>query len=85
MQVFAQVPAYLNFIFIERFGPYPGFAFTLDYVCSIRVYSVILLALSVAIATTLGVFLGTLASYNQGGKLDASLTLGALVPFTFPV
>lgn len=85
MQVFAQVSEYLNFIFIERFGPYPGFASTLDYVYNIGVYSVILLALSVAIAITLGVFLGTLASYKQGGKLDATLTLGTLVPFTLPV
>jgi len=84
--VFAQVAEYLSFVFIERFGPsHIGGLSTLDYVCSMSVYSVILLALSIVTAITLGLFFGTLASYKQGGKIDATLTFGALIPFTFPV
>lgn len=85
----AQVVEYLNFVFIERFGPcrVPGFSGTsmLDYIISNSVYSLILLVLSVAIAIMLGIFLGTLASYKQGGKIDAGLTLAVIIPFTFPV
>jgi peptide/nickel transport system permease protein len=86
-----EVVEYLNFVFVERFGPYfrGGEMPTLDYVVSFSGNSLILIALSLVIAITLGIFLGTLASYKasykQGGKIDAALSAAALVPFTFPI
>ena len=83
----AQVGEYLNFVFLERFGPYSrgGEISTFDYVVSSSVFSVILLGLSLTIAITSGIFLGTLASYKQGKKIDAVLTVVVLTFSTFPV
>lgn len=84
----SQVKEYLSFVFLERFGPYPYLPIrtpTLDYIISISVYSLILLALSLTIAIALGIFLGSLASYKNGGKIDAGLTVAAFLPSAFPV
>lgn len=81
----AQIAGYFNFIFIERFGPYAPYGTpTLDHICGVSVYSLMLLGISLAVSITLGIFLGTLASYKQGGKVDAALTVAGLAPFTFP-
>ena len=81
----AQIVEYLNFVFIEKFGPYAPYGTpTLDHICGVSAYSLLLLGLSLAISITLGIFLGTLASYKQGGKIDAMLTVAGIVPFTFP-
>jgi len=82
------VTDYFRFIFVDRFGPVSdmfGSMPTLDYVLNISVYSIITLALSLAVAIGLGVFLGTLVSSKQGGKFDAFVTIAVLVPFSFPV
>jgi len=87
----AQAVEYLKFVFVERFGPYSGGGqmSTLDYICNFSVNSVILIVLSLAISIAVGTFLGTLAaykaSYKHGRKIDAALTVVALVPFAFPV
>jgi len=68
----AQAAKYFNFVFTERFGPHPWYGTPLlDYFLGVSVYSLLLLALSLATAITLGVFLGTLVSYKQSGKIDA--------------
>lgn len=87
----AEVMEYLNFVFVERFGPYfrGGEMPTLDYIFRFSVNSLVLLALSLVIAITLGIFLGALASYKasykRDGKIDTALTVVALVPFSFPI
>jgi peptide/nickel transport system permease protein len=83
---------YLKFIFVDRFGPYQtinGHVAMLDHIASVAVPSLILLSLSLAIAITIGIFLGTLASYmastRHGGKVDALLAICALATFSLPV
>ncbi len=86
----SHIAEYLEFIFVERFGPYSAGRqiSTLDYIFSFSTYSLVLLAISLALAIFLGVFLGTLASYKSAhikGKIaDAALSVAALIPFTFP-
>ena len=80
-----QAAEYFNFVFVERFGPHPVYGTPLlDYILGVSVYSLLLLALSLAIAITLGVLLGTLVSYKQGGKIDALLTIIGIASFAFP-
>ena len=82
-----QTVEYLKFVFVERFGLYSGAEPVpiLDYLFSTSIFSITLLVLAVVIAITLGVVLGTLASYKQGRKIDTILTVAALIPFAFPI
>jgi peptide/nickel transport system permease protein len=83
---------YLKFVFMDRFGPYQtisGQVAMLDHVLGVAVPSLILLGLSLAIAITIGIFLGTLASYmastKHGRKVDVLLAICALATFSLPV
>ncbi len=84
-----QIAGYLNFVFVERFGPMRAVGAsnmpTLDYMFMNSTYSMLLLGVSLFVAIMLGLFLGSVAAYKQGGKTDAVVTVAVLLPFTFPV